>query len=116
VDIHLPPAPAMALGWVAGRTGGDPECDGPSPICSNPWGLFAVLSRRAGGWGLRLHQRLKDIDNPTAALYACPGTGTPGQHFCEAGNTTGIDAAQDWVRIELTVRGTRAGAAAVASF
>ena len=33
-----------------------------------------MLYRSASGWGLRLHLRLKDVDNPAAALYACPGT------------------------------------------
>ena len=37
------------------------ECDGPGVICSNPWGLFAVLDD-AGE--LRLHLRLKSLTNP----------------------------------------------------
>ena len=55
-SVHLPAPPggsrgagdaegaaAPVLGWVGARLGGDSECDGPSPICSKPWGLFAVL-------------------------------------------------------------------------
>ena len=51
---------------------------------------------------------MRDIGNPAAALYSCPGTGAPGQPYCEAGNATGVPAAQEWLRLELTVRGTRA--------
>lgn len=101
-SVHLPPAGSPAVGWVGARLGGNPECDGPAPICSNPWGLFAVLDNRQSpgavrrGWQLRLHQRVKDIDSESTALFNA--TVAPAR----------ADATGGWARVELTVQGVLA--------
>ena len=114
-SVHLP-TPATAahagaggvLGWVGAHLGGDPECDGPSPICSNPWRLYAVLDNNPGGvgagagagagasWQLRLHLRAKDIGTPATALFNA--TVAPGR----------VDAKGGWARVGLTIEGTAA--------
>lgn len=102
VDIHLPVASA-ALGWLGAHIGGNSECDGPAPICSTPWGLYAVIDNSptlkeansvAGGWELRLHLRLTEINTPSAAIF---------KTAISSGSTNG-----GWVRVELTLHGARA--------
>ena len=103
VDIHLPSTSA-ALGWIGARIGGNSECDGPAPICSTPWGLYAVLDNSPGGaargagaagrWELRLHLRLTEIDTPSAALF----TATIVPNAADGG----------WATVELTVQGATA--------
>ena len=106
-SVHLPAASSPAVGWVGAHLGGNPECDGPAPICSNPWGLFAVLdnspaagteagSSPAASWQLRLHLRVKDIDTAATAL------------FTAAVAPAHTDPTGGWARLELTIQGTHA--------
>ena len=101
-SVHLPPASTAALGWVGAHLGGNPECDGPAPICSNPWGLYAVLDNNpdgrtdAGGWQLRLHLRVQTIGSAATALFRA--TIVPAR----------TDATGGWARVELTIQGTLA--------
>ena len=55
---------SSSIGWIAVRLSQTAEeCDGPGVICSNPWGLFAVLDDIGE---LRLHLRLKQLTDPHA--------------------------------------------------
>ena len=85
-------ATIVRAGWVAARLSQTAEeCDGPGVICSNPWGLFAVLDN-AGE--LRLHLRLKSLTNP-----ADPS--------CVFKKKVTI-ASDGWSRLELSIAGTMA--------
>jgi hypothetical protein len=54
-------ASSTAIGWIAARVSQTAEeCDGPGVICSNPWGLFAVVDNIGQ---LRLHLRLAQLAN-----------------------------------------------------